>query len=227
MGVPGHVYVLLEPMSPGMVKIGLTRRSTERRVSKLYGTGRAVPLVALWDEYVSDPDYVESALHNHFAESRVNSRREFFYVTPKVAIAALIKEAGPYRVEPFRAQGRVEILPELQETYGAIFRKDLTSVEVLVTQESVLLVTTSGTPADVAVLRSNLDFIYDDDEPLFTPELSANENAQRFLDLGEFTLVMTTDLVSAADANRIYREQNPSPPQHEKSAASGSEPPPF
>jgi len=206
----GYVYVLLEPLSPSMVKIGRTRRSTARRVGELHGTGRAMPLVALWDEYVSEAALVEQALHERFADSRVSRRREFFYVAPKVAIAALIETAMPYRLEPFRAEGRVAVLGALRRTFGHIIRDDLQSVELLVTRESVLLVTTHGSAArDTTVVRSNLDFIYDDEDPLFNPSMSAEENAAKLLALDELTLIMTTNLVSEEEAVRIGREQNP------------------
>jgi hypothetical protein len=206
---PGYVYVLLEPMNPSMVKIGLTRGPTSARVRALNGTGRAVPQVALWDEYVSDPEYVEGALHDLFTDSRVNRGREFFYVSPKAAIAALMDTAAPYRLEPFRHEGRIEVLPRLRATFGDIIRDEITSVEVLVTHQGVVLATTSRTASrDTKVVRSNLDFIYGGDDPIFSSDIPAEENAQRLLNLDELTLVMTTNLVSDADSHRIDREQN-------------------
>lgn len=210
MSQPGHVYVLLEPLNPNMVKIGFTRSATSRRVKALHGTGRAVPLIVLWDEYVSDPGHVESTLHERFADSRVNRGREFFYVTPKAAVAALMEVAAPYRLEPFHVDGRVEILADLRERFGDIFRDDLISVELIVTHEGVFLVTSSRTAArDTVIVRSNLDFIYAGDEPVFSQQLTAEGNMQRLLELKELTLIMTTDLVAEEHAHRIDREQNP------------------
>ena len=230
MSQPGHVYVLLEPLNPNMVKIGLTRSTTSRRVKTLHGTGRALALIALWDEYVSDPEHVESTLHERFAESRVNSRREFFYVAPKAAVAALMEVAAPYGLEPFHADGRVEVLGDLKKRFGDIFRDDLSSVELVVTHDGVFLVTSSRTAArDTVIVRSNLDFIYADDEPMFSEQLTAEDNARRLLELDEYSLIMTTDQVAEEHAHRIDREQNPyrTAAWFDQEDADQGEPPPF
>ncbi|SFU10131.1 T5orf172 domain-containing protein [Geodermatophilus amargosae] len=138
---PGRVYVLLEPLKPKFVKIGFTRGETGERVRELHGTGRAVPLIAIWDEYVSDPERVEGALHSRFSEQRVSDKREFFAITPQTAVAALMHEAAPYRISPPWLEGHVNLFHRLYAKHGAILRSDIRRVEMIVTQEGVFILT--------------------------------------------------------------------------------------
>lgn len=92
----GIVYVLTNPAMEGLVKIGITTRSTlENRMGELYSTGVPVPFKCEIAVEVDDEMSVESVLHKAFAKFRVNPRREFFEVDPediKPLIALLGKE---------------------------------------------------------------------------------------------------------------------------------------
>lgn len=105
----GYVYVIsnLGAFGPNMVKIGMTRRlNPTERVLELGDA--SVPF--RYDTHIMfySPDAVslENALHRELAKQRVNkvnTRREFFYVTPAQVNELLKKHAGEvleYMVDP-------------------------------------------------------------------------------------------------------------------------------
>lgn len=79
----GYVYVVSnDDMKEGQYKIGITRRSVEERMNEL-GTGasHSFPMNIHGYVYCEDCFEVESALHKHFANNRVNQvnpRKEWF-----------------------------------------------------------------------------------------------------------------------------------------------------
>lgn len=82
----GYVYVVSnDDMKEGQYKIGITRRSVEERMNEL-GTGasHSFPMNIHGYVYCDDCFEVESALHRHFANQRVNQvnpRKEWFKTT--------------------------------------------------------------------------------------------------------------------------------------------------
>ena len=79
---PGFVYILINPSLKGMVKIGRTSRSSERRASELSSaTGVPTEYYVAYDEFFPDCHLAERLLHNHLAPFRVNKKREFFQRT--------------------------------------------------------------------------------------------------------------------------------------------------
>jgi hypothetical protein len=92
----GHVYVIsnVGAFGRGMVKIGMTRRlNPENRVRELGDA--SVPFLFDQHAMIFSPDAygLEAALHNYFADRRVNlinMRREYFYATPSEVRDALV-----------------------------------------------------------------------------------------------------------------------------------------
>src|SRR4051812_26836417 len=77
--MPDIVYVLTNEAMPGLVKIGLTTDSVEARLTTLSSaTGVPLPFECYFAAEVGDSVRVERILHQLFAESRINPRREFF-----------------------------------------------------------------------------------------------------------------------------------------------------
>ena len=79
----GYVYVVSnDDMKEGQYKIGITRRSVEERMSELgAGASHSFPMNIHGYVYCEDCFEVESALHKHFANKRVNQvnpRKEWF-----------------------------------------------------------------------------------------------------------------------------------------------------
>ncbi|WP_326611525.1 GIY-YIG nuclease family protein [Streptomyces scopuliridis] len=101
----GYVYVIsnVGAFGDSMVKIGMTRRLEPlERVYEL--SGAAVPFRFDVHALIFSKDAVglETRLHQEFASqrvNRVNSRKEFFYVTPGEVRDALTRYAGEHVVE--------------------------------------------------------------------------------------------------------------------------------
>lgn len=88
----GIVYVLTNPVMPGLVKIGMTERDEiDARLKELYTTGVPVPFECKFACKVNKSECakIEHALHTAFAPNRVNANREFFRIQPEQAIAIL------------------------------------------------------------------------------------------------------------------------------------------
>ena len=88
----GIVYLLTNPVMPGLVKIGMTtQEDIERRMRELYTTGVPVPFECQFACKVKKADCakIEKALHTAFAPQRINANREFFRIQVEQAKAIL------------------------------------------------------------------------------------------------------------------------------------------
>ena len=88
----GIVYLLTNPVMPGLVKIGMTtREDMDSRMKELYSTGVPVPFECQFACKVkkSDCAKIEKALHTAFAPQRINANREFFRIQVEQAKAIL------------------------------------------------------------------------------------------------------------------------------------------
>ena len=88
----GIVYLLTNPVMPGLVKIGMTtREDMDARMKELYSTGVPVPFECQFACRVKKTDCakIEKALHTAFSPQRVNANREFFRIQVEQAKAIL------------------------------------------------------------------------------------------------------------------------------------------
>lgn len=88
----GIVYLLTNPVMPGLVKIGMTtQEDIDRRMKELYTTGVPVPFECQFACRVKKGDCgkIEKALHAAFAPQRINANREFFRIQVEQAKAIL------------------------------------------------------------------------------------------------------------------------------------------
>ena len=88
----GIVYLLTNPVMPGLVKIGMTtREDMDTRMKELYSTGVPVPFECQYACRVkkSDCAKIEKALHTAFSPQRINANREFFRIQLEHAKAIL------------------------------------------------------------------------------------------------------------------------------------------
>lgn len=88
----GIVYLLTNPVMPGLVKIGMTtREDMDARMKELYSTGVPVPFECQYACRVkkSDCAKIEKALHTAFSPQRINANREFFRIQLEQAKAIL------------------------------------------------------------------------------------------------------------------------------------------
>lgn len=88
----GIVYLLTNPVMPGLVKIGMTtQEDIDKRMRELYTTGVPVPFECQYAYRVkkSDCAKIEKALHTAFSPQRINANREFFRIQVDQAKAIL------------------------------------------------------------------------------------------------------------------------------------------
>ena len=88
----GIVYLLTNPVMPGLVKIGMTtQKEIEQRMKELYTTGVPLPFECQFACKVkkSDCANIEKALHTAFGPQRINANREFFRINVEQAKAIL------------------------------------------------------------------------------------------------------------------------------------------
>jgi hypothetical protein len=84
------VYILSNPLQPGIYKIGYTKNSPEERAKQISAaTGVALPYEVAWAFACFNAERLESAAHVVLAEYRVNSQREFFAIDLEMAISAI------------------------------------------------------------------------------------------------------------------------------------------
>ncbi len=84
------IYVLTNDAMPGYVKIGRTSTSLEQRIRELSGsTSVPLPFICFYACTVKDAIFVESQLHDAFADNRINPKREFFQISPERVRSAL------------------------------------------------------------------------------------------------------------------------------------------
>jgi len=94
----GHVYILINASMFGQLKIGMTERAPEDRARELStGTGVPSPFMVAYSEDVPDCAKAEGLIHKRLDQFRTNSRREFFQLPLKDAIAELQRIAEDVR----------------------------------------------------------------------------------------------------------------------------------
>lgn len=88
----GFIYVLTNPAMPGYVKIGMTRRRPERRVSELSSaTGVPVEFDLYYSRAFENAALAERMVHTELEQAglRVNDAREFFQMDVEAARVAV------------------------------------------------------------------------------------------------------------------------------------------
>lgn len=86
----GVIYILTNPVMPGLVKIGCTTGPVEDRVKDLSSaTGVPVAFACHFAARVSNMLAKEKLLHQLFDDHRINPKREFFKIAPEKVVIAL------------------------------------------------------------------------------------------------------------------------------------------
>ena len=76
------VYVLSNPSSPGLLKIGYTKKPPEERAKQISSaTGVALPYKVEWAYQCFNGEMVEREVHHKLKAQRVNNNKEFFQVS--------------------------------------------------------------------------------------------------------------------------------------------------
>jgi len=94
----GYLYVISNPSMPGLVKVGMTSKAPVERMKSLYSTSVPTPFEAEYFALCGDRMKSETIAHQILKPWRVNSRREFFRVSPEVAIAKVHFALGDAKV---------------------------------------------------------------------------------------------------------------------------------
>jgi hypothetical protein len=109
----GILYVLTNPVMPGLVKIGLTTQTVEERIRELSSaTGVPVRFECYFAAEVPSMAEKEHRLHQIFLEVRVNPNREFFRIDPERAVLA-IKMGDWKEVTP----GKLDVAPAEEKAF--------------------------------------------------------------------------------------------------------------
>jgi len=90
----GTVYVLTNPLMPGLCKVGITAGHVETRMKQLFTSGGPVPFECQFAVRVPNAASVEKPLHHAFGDHRVNATREFFRIDQERVKSALLLAGG-------------------------------------------------------------------------------------------------------------------------------------
>jgi len=76
------VYILSNPSSPGLLKIGYTKKLPEERARQISSaTGVALPYKVEWAYQCFNGEMVEREVHHKLKAQRVNNSKEFFQIS--------------------------------------------------------------------------------------------------------------------------------------------------
>lgn len=98
MSSSGYVYALVNPSLEGLVKVGKTTTSPEKRAAELSSsTGVPMPFIVAYSVIVSDCDLAEKYIHGLLEKNgfRVTTNREFFQA-PLTTIIDAIKTTASF-----------------------------------------------------------------------------------------------------------------------------------
>jgi len=79
----GHIYCISNESMPGILKIGITERTPEERLSEANSSDTwrpPTPYVLEFSKKVSNPKQRETTIHTLLNEQRIHPRREFFRI---------------------------------------------------------------------------------------------------------------------------------------------------
>lgn len=86
------IYVMINPSMPRVVKIGKTTRSAEDRAKELSGSSSIpTPFIVIYERTVENCALAEAFIHAKLDQYRVSENREFFSISPAVAINTVIQ----------------------------------------------------------------------------------------------------------------------------------------
>lgn len=87
----GYVYILMNLSMPDLVKIGLTTRTLDERITELSGaTGVPTPCILIYRRFFENCLVAENKMHSLLSDYRLSNNREFFKIPVYEAIDALI-----------------------------------------------------------------------------------------------------------------------------------------
>lgn len=203
----GFVYIMINPAMRGLVKIGLTERTSKDRAKDLRGTGVPEDFIVVYDELVTDCDWVERRLHQRFDDYRYQPNREFFQIPIREAIRGLMEESVGFIVPRIGTNSGVEILPDLKKKYSLYLKPDFHSIKIVHSDGIVYLESVRYRHAglrDEVVERTDLAFINRDNTEMFLASRNPEDNARLFVhQLNEYSMIFCTDLFTHEACEQI------------------------
>lgn len=158
--------------------------------------------IVLYEVLVSDPVAAEKILHVRFAEYRVAKRKEFFYVSPKQAISALVEIADEFRVDATKIQCSDDLLPMLHAKFPNKVDPSIFSIRLAAVPGTAYL--------RVGRRQGGRDTYSDEDLPLSglsTPEVPTAEdyadNVKLLANLDEYSWIMVSNIFPMPVAEEI------------------------
>jgi len=201
---------MTNPVMRGLVKIGLTERTSKARARELRGTGVPDDFIVVYDELVTDCELVERRLHQRFDDYRYQPNREFFQIPVREAIRGLMEESVGFIVPRIGSNSGVEILPDLKRKYPLHLKSDFHSVKIIHTDGVVYLESVRYRRAgsrDEVVERTDLAFIGSGDLEMFPSTRRPEDNARLFVhQLDEYSMIHCTDLFTPDACSEIARK---------------------
>lgn len=82
----GWLYILSNPVMPGLIKIGFTMSDPEIRAKDLRSTGVPMHFDIVYWAMVDEPNFIEQALHQELSTHRLTPDREFFELSESEAL---------------------------------------------------------------------------------------------------------------------------------------------
>ena len=91
------VYILSNPTTPSLLKIGYTKNDPDTRAKQIStATGVALPYKVEWAFKCFNGEQLEGEVHKYLNEYRVNNNREFFEIELTEAKKAVMKLGENY-----------------------------------------------------------------------------------------------------------------------------------
>jgi hypothetical protein len=103
--VKGFIYIALNPLISGMVKIGFSSRDPNYRLSELNGTNSPADFQLAYFALVEDAEKVERLVHGQLKDCRYRSNREFFSVGVHEAVRCILENCDGALYEEFAESG--------------------------------------------------------------------------------------------------------------------------
>jgi len=114
------VYILENDAMPGLIKVGRTQNTVERRMAELYSTGVPLPFRCVHSVLVNDMVSVEGLMHTALWAYRENMSREFYRIPVEEAIATLDQIAAGQLVAPLTPPKRRARLRPYLKAWGVV-----------------------------------------------------------------------------------------------------------
>lgn len=106
----------------------------------------------------------------------------------------------------------IDILPELQRHYTQWLRPEIRSVRIVQRQRNVFLEILESTypGSDEKITRTDLSFIESQNAPMFSLDLSAEQNAKLFVEtLDPYSIINCTDLFTPEGCEDVAKKYGP------------------